>query len=367
MTDSRVGRYRLIDRMAVGGMAEIFLARQTGFEGFEKLVVLKRLRPELVAQPGFLALFLNEARLSAQLGHSNIAQIYDLGRHGDGWFIAMEYVFGRDLRRAAAKAETKGVVVPLVYAVKIAAEVAAALGYAHRKTDFYGRPLGIVHRDVSPENVVVSFEGTVKVLDFGIAKAAGAVETTRAGEVRGKLSYMSPEQCRGEPLDRRSDLFSLGACLYEWLTGHKLFTGPSAVDVMEAVKNGRIWRPSYFVPDIPPPLEQLVMKALERDVRRRYQTATDLQLDLDRFLAGHEFNPSTLHLANFMRQLFADELESELARMHERGRSLDDRHLDLALDLSPGTLAGLEREAARQGGDASKVVQALVEDRFGRP
>jgi serine/threonine-protein kinase len=367
MKDGRVGRYRLIDRMAVGGMAEIFLARQTGFEGFEKLVVLKRLRPELVAQPGFLALFLNEARLSAQLGHSNIAQIYDLGRHGDGWFIAMEYVFGRDLRRAAVKAESKGVVIPLVYAVKIAAEVCAALGYAHRKTDFYGRPLGIVHRDVSPENVVVSFEGTVKVLDFGIAKASGAVETTRAGEVRGKLSYMSPEQCRAEPLDGRSDLFSLGACLYEWLTGHKLFTGETAAGVMEAVTTGRLWRPSYFVPDIPPALEAIVMKALERDVRRRYQTATDFQLDLDRFLAGHEFNPSSIHLANFMRQLFADELEDELARMHERGRLLDDRRLDLSLDLGPATLDALEREAGRQGIDAARVVRGLVESRFGGP
>jgi serine/threonine-protein kinase len=364
MTDERVGRYRLIDRMAVGGMAEIFLARQTGFEGFEKLVVLKRLRPELVAQPGFLALFLNEARLSAQLGHPNIAQIYDLGRHGDGWFIAMEYVFGRDMRRAAAKAESKGVVIPLVYAVKVAAEVAAALGYAHRKTDFYGRPLGIVHRDVSPENVVVSFEGTVKVLDFGIAKAAGAVETTRAGEVRGKLSYMSPEQCRAQALDRRSDLFSLGACLYEWLTGHKLFTGDSAADVLETVTAGRIWRPSYFVPDIPPVLEQIVMKALERDVRRRYQTATDFQLDLDRFLAGHEFNPSTIHVANFMRQLFADELEAELARMHERGRPLDDRRLDLSLELGPATLTALEADAASQGSDAARVVQALLEARY---
>jgi len=177
------------------------------------------------------------------------------------------------------------------------------------------RPLGIVHRDVTPENIFVSFDGGVKVLDFGIAKAANQVEMTRAGEIKGKLSYMSPEQCMGKPLDHRSDIFSLGVVLYEWVTGFKLFTGESDVAVLKSITDGKIYKPSYFKGDVPEQIEQILMRALEKDPAQRYPTAWEMQYDLDKFLANNEFTPSNQHLATFMKQVFADEMEAERARL----------------------------------------------------
>jgi serine/threonine-protein kinase len=314
----RFGKYVLLDRIAVGGMAEIFLARQEGLEGFEKTIVIKRIRPHLSSQKAFVKMFLNEAKLAAQLNHPNIVQIYDLGKIADSYFIAMEYIFGRDMRRIIPKAEGMDIAFPLVYAVKIASSVCEGLYYAHQKSDLYGNPLNIVHRDVTPENIFVSFDGTVKILDFGIAKAANQIEQTRAGEIKGKLSYMSPEQCMGKVLDQRSDLFSLGVVLYEWITGYKLFTGDSEVAILKTITEGKIYPPSYFKPDLPEAVERILMKALEKDREKRYPSAWDLQYDLDRFLATHEFTPSNIHLANFLKQLFSDELEEERRRLLAR-------------------------------------------------
>ncbi len=313
----RFGKYTLIDRIAVGGMAEIFLARQAGLEGFEKTIVIKRIRPHLSKQATFVQMFLNEAKLAAQLNHPNIVQIYDLGKIGESYFIAMEYIFGRDMRRIIPKADALGIPFPMVYALKIASSVCEGLYYAHQKTDLYGNPLNIVHRDVTPENVFVSFDGTVKVLDFGIAKAANQIEQTRAGEIKGKLSYMSPEQCMGKTLDCRSDIFSLGVVLYEWLTGFRLFTGDSEVAVLKSITEGKIYAPSYFKSDIPEQVETILMKALEKDRDLRYQTAWELQYDLDQFLSQYEFTPSNIHLSNFLKQLFNDELEQEKERLGE--------------------------------------------------
>jgi serine/threonine protein kinase len=314
----RFGKYVLLDRIAVGGMAEIFLARQEGLEGFEKTIVIKRIRPHLSSQKSFVKMFLNEAKLAAQLNHPNIVQIYDLGKIADSYFIAMEYIFGRDMRRIIPKAEGMDIPFPLVYAVKIASSVCEGLYHAHQKSDLYGNPLNIVHRDVTPENIFVSFDGTVKILDFGIAKAANQIEQTRAGEIKGKLSYMSPEQCMGKVLDQRSDLFSLGVVLYEWITGYKLFTGDSEVAILKTITEGKIYPPSYFKPDVPEAVERILMKALEKDRDQRYASAWDFQYDLDRFLASHEFTPSNIHLANFLKQLFSDELEEERRRLLAR-------------------------------------------------
>ncbi|MGI5863837.1 MAG: protein kinase domain-containing protein [Myxococcales bacterium] len=311
----RFGKYTLIDRIAVGGMAEIFLARQAGLEGFEKTIVIKRIRPHLSNQKSFVKMFLNEAKLAAQLNHPNIVQIYDLGKIADAYFIAMEYIFGRDMRRIIPKADSMGIPFPMVYALKIASSVCEGLFYAHQKCDLYGNALNIVHRDVTPENIFVSFDGTVKILDFGIAKAANQIEQTRAGEIKGKLSYMSPEQCMGKPLDSRSDIFSLGVVLYEWVTGFKLFTGDSEVAILKSITEGKIYAPSYFKADIPEAVERILMKALEKDREKRYQTAWDMQYDIDQFLSQYEFTPSNIHLSNFLKQLFSDELEEEKKRL----------------------------------------------------
>ncbi len=317
----RFGKYTLIDRIAVGGMAEIFLARQEGLEGFEKTIVIKRIRPHLSSQKAFVQMFLNEAKLAAQLNHPNIVQIYDLGRINESYFIAMEYIFGRDMRRIIPKAEGMGIPFPMVYALKIASSVCEGLYYAHQRTDMYGNALHIVHRDVTPENIFVSFDGTVKILDFGIAKAANQIEQTRAGEIKGKLSYMSPEQCGGKPLDQRSDLFSLGVVLYEWITGFKLFTGENEVAILKSITEGKIYPPSYFKADVPEAVEHILMKALDKDRTARYQTAWDMQYDLDQFLSQYEFTPSNIHLSNFLKQLFSDELDEERRRLLVRGAS----------------------------------------------
>ena len=317
------GKYVLLDRLAIGGMAEIFLARQTGLEGFEKPVVLKRIRPHLSDKKSFVRMFLNEAKLAAQLNHHNVVQILDLGKVGDSYFIAMEYLFGRDMRRVVPKAELQGISFPIVYACKIASQVLEGLFYAHQKIDAHGQALGIVHRDVTPENIFVTFDGGVKILDFGIAKAANIVEQARAGEIKGKLSYMSPEQCAGRSLDHRSDLFSIGVVLYEWVTGFKLFTGESDVAVLKSITDGKIYRPSYFKADVPEAVEQILMRALEKDPDDRYQSAWEMQFELDRFLANNEFTPSNNHLATFVRQLFADETDAESKRLLGSGVGLN--------------------------------------------
>jgi serine/threonine-protein kinase len=349
----RFGKYVLLDRLAVGGMAEIFLARQEGMEGFEKTVVIKRIRPHLSKQKSFVDMFLDEARLAAQLTHPNIVQIHELGQVGDSYFIAMEYVFGRDMARIIPKAERMGIAFPHVYALKIASEVCEGLYYAHQRTDAWGNPLHIVHRDVTPENVFVSFDGAVKILDFGIAKARGQTGQTTVGEIKGKASYMSPEQALGMPLDCRSDIFSLGVVLYEWLTGFRLFTGDSEVAVLRSVSEGKIYGPSYFKPDIPPAVEEVVMRALEKDREKRYPTAWDMQRDLDRVLGESEFRPSSIHLANFLKQLFSDELEAERARLTRAAETLDgEPHRPsrlLRLHLEDADRQALEGVAERHG------------------
>mgnify|MGYP001348107372 CR=1 FL=1 len=308
---TRFGKYNLLKRIAVGGMAEIFLARQEGLEGFEKMICIKRIRPHLSSQPNFVNMFLNEAKLAARLNHPNIAQIYDLGRINDSYFIAMEYISGRDMSRIIPKAQAHGIPFPMVYALKVAANVCDGLNYAHTKTDAYGNPLHIVHRDVTPENCLVGFNGTVKLVDFGIAKANTQLEETQAGELKGKLSYMSPEQAMGEPLDHRSDIFSLGAILYEWITGARMFTGENEMAILKEIVDGHIYRPSYFNENVPEPVEKILMRALEKDREKRYQSAWDMQYDIDTYLASCEFTPSNIHLANFLKQIFDDEIQEE--------------------------------------------------------
>ena len=308
---TRFGKYSLLNRIAVGGMAEIFLARQEGLEGFEKTICIKRIRPHLSSQPNFVRMFLNEAKLAAQLNHPNIVQIYDLGRINDSYFIAMEYISGRDMSRIIPKAEKAGIPFPMIYALRIASNVCEGLYYAHTKTDAYGNPLHVVHRDVTPENILVGFNGTVKIVDFGIAKANTQIEQTRAGEIKGKLSYMSPEQAMGTQLDARSDIFALGGVVYEWITGYKLFTGENEMAILKSIIDGKIYPPSYFKEDVPEAVERILMKALEKDKEKRYQSAWEMQFDIDTYLASSEFTPSNIHLSNFLKQIFGDEIERE--------------------------------------------------------
>ena len=224
----RFGQYEILEKIASGGMAELYKAKRTGVEGFQKIVAIKKILPHLADDEEFVTMFADEAKLAAQLNHPNIIHIYDLGKiQAGGYFIAMEYVDGRDLRgrSSSRRHATLGVPLPVPLAVYIASKVASALDYAHRRRDAEGHELNIVHRDVSPQNILISYEGDIKLCDFGIAKAASKASKTQSGALKGKIQYMSPEQAWGKPIDRRSDLFSLGVVLHELLTGERLFRG----------------------------------------------------------------------------------------------------------------------------------------------
>ena len=308
----RYGPYRLLRRIAVGGMAEVFRAKRTGVEGFEKVVAVKRILPHLSDNKEFVDMFINEAKMVAGLTHPNIVQIFDLGKIDRTYFIAMEYVHGHDLRTIMRRAREKGLRIPLDLGLLIVSRVCSALEYAHRKKDERGVPMQIVHRDVSPQNILISFEGDVKLTDFGIAKAATKATITDSGALRGKLLYMSPEQAWGKPMDRRSDVFSLGIVFYEMVTDQKPFLASSERSILETVRECAVVPPSQVNPRIPEKLEKVVMKALARDVEERYQDAAEMYRDLERVL--HERQPPTgVELSRFMEVLFDDPERSEVA------------------------------------------------------
>jgi serine/threonine protein kinase len=305
----RLGRYQLIKRLAVGGMAEIFLARSQGIDGFEKLVVCKCILAERAGDQSWVDAFLDEARLAATLAHPNIAQVFDVGRERDLHFFTMEYVHGADLREVQAAA--KGAL-PLEIAVAIVVGVAAGLHYAHEQCDSTGRPLNIVHRDVSPSNVLISYDGAVKVVDFGIAKAAVRRAATRTGTIKGKAGYMSPEQCRGEALDRRSDLFAIGILLYQLTTGVVPFDEENEYAIIRRVVDEDVPPPSTVRPDYPQALEAIVLRALRRSREERYATAQEIQVDLETFARDSGFTLSTVDVARYMEEIFGDRRQQHL-------------------------------------------------------
>jgi serine/threonine protein kinase len=326
------GPYRLLERVAVGGMAEVFRAKRTGVEGFEKVVAVKRILSHLSDNKEFVDMFVDEAKMVGGLAHPNIVQIFDLGKLEKNYYIAMEYVHGRDLRTILRRARERSLRIPLDISTYVVSKVCAALEYAHRKKDDRGQPMLIVHRDISPQNILISFEGDVKLTDFGIAKAATKASTTDKGALRGKLLYMSPEQAWGKPMDKRSDVFSLGIVFYEMLTQQKPFLGTSEMSILETVRECRVPPPTTLNDKIPEKLERVVMKSLERDPEVRYQDAGEMLRDLERVL--HEWQPATATgLARFLEILFDE---------HERGDSVAGEG---AGEHSTGPGAGLEMES----------------------
>jgi eukaryotic-like serine/threonine-protein kinase len=355
------GKYLLLDRINVGGMAEVFLAKSFGVEGFERILAIKKILPTMVEDEEFITMFIDEARISVQLNHANIVQIYELGRHDENYFIAMEYVSGRDLRTLLDRFKRQGQTMPTGQAVYIAQKVCEGLDYAHRKRDARGQELGIIHRDVSPQNVLLSFEGEVKLIDFGIAKAANRAQKTQAGILKGKFGYMSPEQVRGLPIDRRSDIFAVGVCLYEMLTGEKLFVGESDFSTLEKVRNAEVIPPRELNADIPEGLEAVMMKALARDVEERYQWASDMQEDLMRFLLSDGILFSAKHLGKFMNESFGEALEAEGARMEQYAQvtAPPEVHTTGVTHSAPGVTL---RPEAHFGEPPPEMLQAAKED-----
>jgi serine/threonine protein kinase len=331
----RYGKYQVVGPLATGGMADLFLARARGPSGFEMLAVVKRIRPHLAANPEFVRLFVGEARLAAQLRHPNVVSVYDAGTERGEYYFVMEFVHGRDLRGLMDAADKRQRLISYDEATSIAAGLCAGLHHAHQRQSPDGQPLGIVHRDISPSNVLVSYEGAVKLADFGIAKATQLAKEPGTGTLRGKLSYMSPEQCLNEPLDRRSDLYSLALVLYEVTTGQK----PQGVAANEFIAmqrrlEGRVRPPSELRADYPRDLERIVMRGLERQRELRYPTARDMQIDLEAFARTHRLALSSMTLARMMEELFGEELEA-WQQARQRGTSLEE-YVAVSRTLSVG-------------------------------
>ncbi len=311
------GKYYLLERINVGGMAEVFKAKAFGVEGFERLVAVKRILPSVAQDEEFIRMFIDEAKIAVQLNHANIAQIFDLGMADGAYYIALEYVPGKDLRTLFENARKSRRPVSIAQACYSIIKICEGLDYAHNKRDGHGRELHIVHRDVSPQNVLISEEGEVKVIDFGIAKAAGRASRTKAGILKGKFGYMSPEQVRGLPLDRRSDIFSLGIILYEILTMERLFVGESDFATLEKVRNVEILPPTTYNRNIPEDLEDIALKALSRDPDDRYQTAADFHDALQRFLFTSGLFYSRKDLSDYMKDRFAEDIELEHRKLEQ--------------------------------------------------
>ncbi len=305
------GKYLLLDRISVGGMAEVFKAKSYGVEGFEKVIAIKRILPSMGEDRDFIKMFIDEAKIVGQLAHANICQIFELGRTDGAHFIAMEYIWGKDLLQIQNRLRKLKQQMPAAMACFLVAKICEGLDYAHKKRDALGRPLEIVHRDCSPQNILISYEGEVKLIDFGIAKAASRSSKTQAGVLKGKFGYMSPEQVRGLPLDRRSDLFSVGTILYECLTGDRLFVGETDFSTLEKVRNVDVPPPRSINPAIPEEVERIIMKSLARDAEDRYQWGSEMAADLQRYLMSQEQVFTAKSLATWLKEAFSPELEKE--------------------------------------------------------
>jgi serine/threonine-protein kinase len=327
------GRYWLLERIAVGGMAEVFVAiRRDDRE--DRALAVKRLLPTLAEDGELLTMFLDEARLVAQLDHPGIAPIRELGKHGESYYIALDYLAGRDLRAVSARLRARGERMPVPLVAHVGWHVADALDHAHRKRAADGTPLRVVHRDVSPANVLVGFDGGVRIIDFGIADACFR-SRRHAGVLRGKFAYMSPEMVRGLPVDRRSDVFALGVLLHELLTGERLFAAPSELGVMERVRAARVESPSALNPAVPDGLSAVVLRALAREPEGRWAWASELRdalLPWTRPLRPVSEPPAP---ARFMAAAFPAEIRAERDRLERLRR--------LPRDLVP------IRRAARSG------------------
>jgi serine/threonine protein kinase len=298
-----LGRYQILKPLAKGGMAEVFLARTIGLKGFERHIVLKFIRVEHNANPQTIEMLLDEARLVASLHHRNIVQVHDVGMDGGQYFFAMEYVHGEDGRALLRKVKDKKEQIPFQHILTAITAAAAGLHYAHEMRGPDRKPLGIVHRDISPGNILFGFD------DFGIAKTDKQEESTRAGELKGKVGYMSPEQCKALPLDRRTDVYMLGIVLYELCTVRRLFKGDNRFETMQQIVEGNIAPPSRYRKDLPYELEQIIMKALATDQNDRYQTADDLRLVLEAFATRSNLQISPSKLSDYLKDLFGERPE----------------------------------------------------------
>jgi len=352
----RFGHYALLERIAVGGMAEVWKARMRGVEGFQKTVAIKKILPQMTDNAEFVTMFIDEAKLAAQLNHPNITHIYDLGKIGREHYIAMEFVEGLNLRSVLNQARAKGQPLPIGLALLIAARLASALDYAHRKRDFDGNELELVHRDVSPQNVLLAYEGDIKLCDFGIVKAVTKASHTQMGALKGKLQYMSPEQAWGKTVDSRSDIFSLGSLLFEMLTGDRLFAGDNEISVLDAVRECQIRSPRDINPAVPEQADAVVLKALAEQAENRYESAGEMQSELEEILYRLKPTPGQTDLSDYLGAL-------------EQAPALDDSEraeFSWAAASNPpqtvGEATAAEASSAAPAADGEEEIELVFED-----
>ncbi len=307
------GKYQLLDKIAEGGMAELFRAKLTGAQGFEKLIAIKRILPNLSGEENLLAAFIDEAKLAALLHHENIIQIYDFGSMDDQYFIAMEYLFGKDLRAISRTVRKKDQELGLENILYIICRICAGLDYSHNLKDLQGKALNIIHRDINPQNILITYEGQVKIIDFGIAKAASHNTKTRENLIKGKLAYMSPEQANGQAIDHRSDIFSTGIILYELLADRRMFQGET-MHVLSLVREAQYDPPEEVIPNLPPKLNAILGRALAKDPDERFRYAGEMLADIEEFMFELSLRPNARSFAGYMKELFEEEhAQEELA------------------------------------------------------
>lgn len=324
------GKYFLVDKIAMGGMAEIFLAKPQSIDDARGYLVIKRILPHFTGNAQFVDMFIDEAKISSLLSHVNIVPLYDLGKINDSYFLAMEYVPGQDLKGVVKRCTDRGVRLSYEHAAYVLHEVCLGLDYAHTKVGPGGRPLAIVHRDISPQNVLVGYDGQVKITDFGIAKASSKLDSTQVGTLKGKFGYMAPEQVvAGMELDHRADIFAAGVILWELITGQRLFSGRSEIEILERVRAARIDPPSTLDPEVPRELERIIFRSLMKDREKRYQSGKEMAADLSKFLAQIAPGFSATEMSSVMRELFAPEIESIRQKWNVViGPVVDRRHVE---------------------------------------
>ena len=310
---TQFGKYQLLDKIAVGGMAELFRAKLTGVQGFEKLIAIKKILPNLSAEENLVTSFIDEAKLAALLHHENIVQIYDFGSMDSEYYIAMEFLFGKDLRTIRKTAKKRNLPLGMENIFYIISRICAGLDYSHNLKDMQGQPLNIIHRDINPQNILVTYEGQVKIIDYGIAKAASQNSKTRENLIKGKLSYMSPEQASGQTIDHRSDIFSTGIILYELLAVRRMFEGET-MHVLSLVREAQYDPPEEVIPDLPAKLNKILRRALSKDPADRYQSAGEMLADVEEFAFELSLRPNARSFAQYLKELFEEEFaEEELA------------------------------------------------------
>ncbi len=347
----QLGRYHLLDRIAFGGMAEIYRAKTFDARGRAHLVAVKRVLPHLAEDPEFIRMLVDEAKITSGLKHRNIARVYEFSKAQNQYFIAMEHVDGKDLRTLLRRCRDKKELLPPEHCAYIASQIAAGLHEAHIARDEKGEYLRIVHRDVSPSNAICSYTGEVKLCDFGIAKATLSSVQTKTGIIKGKVKYMSPEQAFGRKLDHRSDVFSLGACLYEMLTGRPPFKAKTEMDLILKVREAQFTPVRELVPSVPKELERACAMCMARARNDRFQTAAEAATFLNNFLKKHRPNYVHGHLGKYVRKYFATEIERELRKLEEFfveenatgdvGQNLIDTHVQF--QPTPASKAFFER------------------------